>query len=43
MDAVFPEICAILWNWGGIAPRESHALTVGRRAPSKEGGEDTAS
>ena len=43
MDAVFPEICAILWNWGGVAPHESHALTVGRRAPSKERGEDTAS
>lgn len=42
MDAVHPEICTILWNWGGVAPHESHALTMGRRAPSKEREEDTA-
>ena len=43
MDAVHPETCAILWKWGRVPPHESHALTVGRRAPSKEREEDTAS
>ena len=34
--------CAILWNWGGVAPHESHALMVGRGDPSKERRGDAA-